>query len=241
MGFIDKDNLAVDAILTNKGRDYLRKAVFGENQNGEHVITKFALADDEIDYTLWDTAHPKGTNYYGAVLESTPMIEACVDPEVIMKYKLFTMPVGTKALPYISNVTPPTLTGQNALETAYNTEDSPQWKFNDHVINPTTVGADGAFQGESYSFLVLNKNVIDIRPGVIPPDGTFDNLPETGAIYTEESGRLSKKILSRVATIGTQPITAAQGYRETSIIITGQMSGAIYVFPVRVNYVDNSP
>ena len=29
MGFIDKSTLAVDAILTNKGRDYLRKAVFG--------------------------------------------------------------------------------------------------------------------------------------------------------------------------------------------------------------------
>ena len=43
MGFINKDTLTIDAILTNKGRDYLRKAVFGENQNGEHVITKFAF------------------------------------------------------------------------------------------------------------------------------------------------------------------------------------------------------
>ena len=62
MGFIDKDSLAVDAILTNKGRDYLRKAVFGENQNGEHVITKFALADDEIDYGLWDMT-VSGSNF----------------------------------------------------------------------------------------------------------------------------------------------------------------------------------
>ena len=54
MGFINKDTLTIDAILTNKGRDYLRKAVFGENQNGEHVITKWALGDDEIDYGLWD-------------------------------------------------------------------------------------------------------------------------------------------------------------------------------------------
>ena len=54
MGYINKDTLTIDAILTNKGRDYLRKAVIGENLNGEHVITKFALADDEIDYSLWD-------------------------------------------------------------------------------------------------------------------------------------------------------------------------------------------
>ena len=52
MGFINKNTLVIDAILTNKGRDYLRKAVFGENQNGEHVITKFALGDDEIDYSM---------------------------------------------------------------------------------------------------------------------------------------------------------------------------------------------
>ena len=235
MGFINNTSYILNAVLTKKGKEYLSKS------DSKFNITKFALADDEIDYTLWDTAHPKGTNYYGAVLESTPMIEPCVDPEVIMKYKLFTMPVGTKALPYISNVTPPALTGTSALVTEYNGDTNPQWTYNDHVINPITAGADGAFTDEKYSFLVLNKNVIDIRPGVIPPDGTFDNLPETGAIYTEESGRLSKKILSRVATIGTQPITASQGSRETSIIITGQMSGAIYVFPVRVNYVDNTP
>ena len=40
-------------------------------------------------------------------------------------------------------------------------------------------------------------------------------------------------IQTTVGTVGTS--------RETSIIITGQMSGAIYVFPVKVNYVDNTP
>jgi hypothetical protein len=235
MGFINNTSYILNAVLTKKGKEYLSKS------SGNFNITKFALADDEIDYGLWNTAHPLGTNHYGAVLESTPMLEPCVDPEVVMKYKLFTMPDGTKALPYISNITPPSLLGDNALKTEYNADGSPQWTFNNHSINPSTIGADGTFSTEKYSFLVLNKNVIDIRPGMIPQDGTFDNLPETGAIYTEETGRLSKKILSRVATIGTQPITASQGSRETSIIITGQMSGAIYVFPVRVNYVDNSP
>jgi len=191
------------------------------------------LADDEIDYTLWDTAHPKGTNYYGAVLESTPMIEACVDPEVIMKYKLFTMPVGTKALPYISNVTPPALTGTSALVTEYNGDNNPQWTYNDHVINPVTAGADGAFSDENYSFLVLNKNVVDVGTG--QGDDVNFNI---GAVYNEETGRLSKKVVSKTVTLRTQQITFN---RETSIIITGQMSGAIYVLPVLVNYVDNTP
>ena len=86
MGFINNTSNILNAVLTKKGKQYLAKS------DGKFNITKFALADDEIDYTLWDTAHPKGTDYYGAVLESTPMIEPCVDPEVVMKYKLFTMP-----------------------------------------------------------------------------------------------------------------------------------------------------
>ena len=81
MGFINKDTLTIDAILTNKGRDYLRKAVFGENQNGEHVITKFALADDEIDYGLWDIT-PSGSSFvkpYGQVIDNQPLTEPNVN------------------------------------------------------------------------------------------------------------------------------------------------------------------
>jgi|TARA_Y100000590_G_scaffold362476_1_gene419670 hypothetical protein len=96
MGFIEKDTLAVDAVLTNKGRDYLRKAVFGENQNGEHVITKFALADDEIDYSLWDMT-VSGSNFekpFGQVIDNQPLTEPNVNwksptDSEIMRYFLF--------------------------------------------------------------------------------------------------------------------------------------------------------
>jgi hypothetical protein len=229
MGFINNTSTILNAVLTKKGRQYLAKS------DGKFSITKFALSDDEIDYTLWDRAHPLGSDYYGAVLESTPMLEPCVDPEVVMKYKLFTMPVGTKALPYITNVTPSSLLGDNALVTGYNSETQPNWSDENHVINPTTQGAEGAFLGENYSFLVLNKNVIDI--GVGQGDDVNYNV---GAIYNEESGRLVKKVLGKVATI-TTAISTVGTTRETSIIITGQSSGAIFVLPVLVSYVDNTP
>jgi hypothetical protein len=54
--------------------------------------------------------------------------------------------------------------------------------------------------------------------------------------YGEESGRTSKKVVSRNAVIQTQEVTPSEVYRETSIIITGQKSGAIYVVPVRVEF-----
>ena len=96
MGFINKDTLTLDAILTKKGIDYLRTAVFGENQNGEHVITKFALSDDEIDYGLWDET-PSGSNFvkpFGQIIDNQPLTEPNInwrsptDSET-MKYFLF--------------------------------------------------------------------------------------------------------------------------------------------------------
>ena len=91
MGFINKDTLTIDAILTNIGRDYLRKAVFGENQNGEHVITKFALSDDEIDYGLWDET-PSGSNYVkplGTIIDNQPVFEPNITDRESVRYKIF--------------------------------------------------------------------------------------------------------------------------------------------------------
>ena len=91
MGFIDKSSLTVDAILTKKGREYLRRAVFGQSRSGQHVITKFALADDEIDYGLWDMT-PSGSNFvrpYGQVIDNLPVTEPIITDNEIMNSFLF--------------------------------------------------------------------------------------------------------------------------------------------------------
>jgi hypothetical protein len=89
MGFINKDTLVVDAILTRLGRDYMRRAVDGDTTD-EHVISKFALGDDEIDYSLWDMT-PSGSNFvrpYGQVIDNQPLIEAVVSENEIMNHFL---------------------------------------------------------------------------------------------------------------------------------------------------------
>jgi len=91
MGFINKTSLVLDAVLTKKGKDYLRSAVFGENQNREHIITKFALGDDEIDYGLWDTT-PSGSNFvkpYGQVIDNQPVFEPIITNTEIMNSFIF--------------------------------------------------------------------------------------------------------------------------------------------------------
>ena len=45
MGFLDNTSITVDAILTKKGRELLARG------QDEFRITKFALADDEVEFT----------------------------------------------------------------------------------------------------------------------------------------------------------------------------------------------
>ena len=148
-----------------------------------------------------------------------------------IKYKLITLPEGTLSLPYITNLTQ--VSGDNKLESIMTDSG---WVMTDFTFNPITVGAEGSFTGEKYSWLVLNSNVIDIKAGSIPTDGTFASMPDTGVSYGEETGRLSKKVISTVATIQAKQMIFD---RETSIIVTGQRSGAIYVIKVQVGYVNN--
>ena len=109
MGFINKDSLTVDAVLTKKCIDYLRTAVNGENQNGEHVITKFALSDDEIDYGLWDET-PSGSNFvkpYGQVIDNQPVLEPTITDNEIMRYFLFKDGIDFTTTSELPDVTPP--------------------------------------------------------------------------------------------------------------------------------------
>ena len=94
MGYLNNTSRTLEAILTKRGREVL-------SGGGGFNITQFALGDDEIDYSLWDTTHVQGTDYYGAIIDNLPQLEPFNDPSEIMKYKLVTRPNGTKNMPYI--------------------------------------------------------------------------------------------------------------------------------------------
>jgi len=126
MGYLDNSVVTVDAILTTKGRQLLAQGNFN--------ITQFALADDEIDYTLYNPNHPSGSAYYGEAIENMPLLEAIPQETQMMKYKLITLPRGTAKLPILDlgytsiilkqganlSITPQTLNylGGNTFETS---------------------------------------------------------------------------------------------------------------------------
>ncbi len=95
MAYIDNQTITVDAILTKKGRELLA-------QNGDLNITSFALADDEIDYTLYQPNHPNGSAFYDLALRNTPVFEPVSDETQVMKYKLVSLNQGITTIPVIS-------------------------------------------------------------------------------------------------------------------------------------------
>ena len=95
MGYLDNTSITVDAILTKKGR---QKLASGQSLN----ISKFALGDDEIDYTLYEPAHPKGSAYYDSAIKAIPIMEASPDETQVLRYKLVTLPKGTTKIPVVA-------------------------------------------------------------------------------------------------------------------------------------------
>ena len=95
MGYLNNAVLTIDAILTKKGRELLAK------NDGSFRITQFALADDEIDYSLYNPTHPSGSAFYGQAIENMPLLEAFPDETQVMKYKLVTLPRGIAKMPIL--------------------------------------------------------------------------------------------------------------------------------------------
>ena len=96
MGYLDNSSITVDAILTKRGRELLARG------DGSFNITQFALADDEIDYTLFNENHPNGSQFFGEAIENMPLLEAIPDENNIMIHKLVTLPRGTTKMPIVT-------------------------------------------------------------------------------------------------------------------------------------------
>ena len=79
MAFLDNSgDIILDAVITEIGRKRMAQ--------GRFRISKFALGDDEIDYSLYDKTHPSGAAYYDLEILQTPIFEAM--PQSSVSYGL---------------------------------------------------------------------------------------------------------------------------------------------------------
>tara|TARA_R110002074_G_scaffold47627_4_gene122135 strand:- start:428 stop:1369 length:942 start_codon:yes stop_codon:yes gene_type:complete len=83
MAFLDNSgDIILDVVLTDHGRKVLSKG------DGSFQITKFALGDEEVDYSLYNSSHASGSAYYDLEILQTPVLEAFTNNASSMKTKL---------------------------------------------------------------------------------------------------------------------------------------------------------
>jgi hypothetical protein len=203
MAYLDNSTVTVDAILTKKGRELLAKGAGFQ-------ITQFALADDEVDYGLYTTSHPLGSNFYGSIIENMPLIEASPDETQVMKYKLVTLPRGTKQIPII------TLGFDNITLTAGQANAIP--------VRPTTTqGLNGA--GFGYTAVLF-----DADAAVLVGTGLAANLSATAPSFLGDSGTANAVYAQGLEFTLTPKDVAAQ--ITTQLTVIGNQTGAVITIPV---------
>jgi hypothetical protein len=213
MGYLNNNQITVDAILTRRGRELLAR---GRN---EFQITHFALADDEIDYSLWNTDHPLGTAYYGITLENMPLTEAVVDETQMMKYKLVTLPKRTVRIPIIS-------VGQTAV-TLTNGEEI--------TISPRTINFEGGNTTFGYTATLSDSDVASFVGVTRTPaqNNGQDLAPSTPRAITDTEAAQAISVTGLSFTIKAKGSTLNQ--RKATLAIVGNETGGRVSISLTVN------
>ena len=218
MGYLNNSVVTVDAILTNTGRQLLAQ------NNGAFRITQFALADDEIDYTLYNPNHPSGSAYYGEAINNMPLLEAFPESTQVVKYKLVTLPRGTAKMPILD-------IGYSAISIKQGAS---------LAISPQTLNYTGGNQVEAsgYTFTISDVRLFSTFNGVgiNTPSAQTLNVNSTVTLGTSVSSTVVGTTLNlRATTVNT--LFGANSQLQATLTVVGRDSGARVTIPVTVTKV----
>ena len=200
MGFLNNTTVTVDAILTKKGRELLAQGTEAFN------ITKFALADDEVDYNLFDVTHPNGSDFFGKVIENMPLLEAIPDENHVMRYKLITLPKNTSKMPVINSSVPSII-----FEAAGGIQQP------DRIVSATTANVSDS----SYTFILHDQSVCTMNIN----EGAGSGVGATTPFFLgDDDVPNSKTLVAKSVNIGNgQPVNTE---KATQLTIIGNDTGA---------------
>ena len=217
MAILNPTTVTVDAILTTKGRELLAR------NDGSFQITQFALADDEIDYTLYNPNHPSGSAFYGEAIENVPVLEAFPNESQTMRYKLVTLPRGTSKLPVIN-------IGYNSITLRQGAS---------LTITPQTLnylGATSTFEANGYTATIADSRLVSSFTGT----GITTTTPVQG-LNTTTGAVLSVTQVGTSFTLTGTTINTLFGSSlstlTTTITVVGRDSGARVTIPLNIQKV----
>jgi hypothetical protein len=216
MGYLNNTVVTVDAILTTKGRQLLAQ------NDGTFRITQFALADDEIDYTLYNPTNPSGSAYYGQAIENMPLLEAFPQETQTMKYKLVTLPRGTAKLPILD-------LGYNAIVIKQGAS---------LAITPQTLNYLG---GNTFETAGYTATISDVRL-MSTFEGVGVNTPQVTALNstTTLGTSVSKTVVGTTINIRATTVNTLFGSNNAlyaTLTVVGRDSGARISIPITVTKV----
>jgi hypothetical protein len=214
MAILNPTTITVDAILTTKGRELLAR------NDGSFKITQFALADDEIDYTLYNPTHPSGSAFYGEAIENTPVIEAFPEDSQIMRYKLVTLPRGTSKLPVI-----------NLGYTAVSLKQGASLTITPQTLN--YLGATSTFESNGYVATIADSRLVSTFTGtgittttpiqgLNTTTGTVISVTQVGTSFTLTGTTINTLFGTNLSTL------------TTTITVIGRDSGARITIPLNI-------
>ena len=215
MGYLNNSVITVDAILTKKGRELLAR------NDGSFRITQFALADDEIDYTLFNPIHPSGSAYYGEAIDGMPLLEAFPDETQIMKYKLATLPRGTAKLPVL-----------NLGYSAITLKQGAQLAITPQTLN--YLDNEQTFETSGYSATIADIRLLSDYNGlgINTEAATTQNSQSTLGTNVSKTV-IGSQINLRATTVNT--LFGNQTSLVTTLTVVGLDSGARITIPVTIN------
>ena len=219
MGYLNNSIVTVDAILTTKGRQLLAQ------NDGSFRITQFALADDEVDYTLYNPTQPSGSAYYGEAIQNMPLLEAFPLETQVMKYKLVTLPRGTAKMPILD-------LGYSAIVIKQGAN---------LALTPQTLNYTGGNQVETsgYTFTISDVRLFSTFEAVGVNTPTVQALNATNATTTLGTS-VSRTVVGttlnmRATTINT--LFGSNSQLQATLTVEGRDSGARITIPVTVTKV----
>lgn len=233
MGFLQNDtnNIILDAVLTDKGREFLAK------NDGSFSVVKFAPGDDEVDYSI---IQKFGRTVGKEKIEkNTPILEALTNQSYAQKFRLVS--VSNPNLVRLANLE---ITGEGVNSTSKIVAIGNTTTKRRSVTVSQTITNESSIDVElrDQSFLVELSNQFLQIIGTSPV--SIDSKQRATYILTRDAGETSVGGSRVTFTLGTKAITESEfqiygaSYNKslisTFVKVSGVASGAVLELEVQI-------